>query len=202
VSIIFVTALGVPTITRGTAALDAGSELRRIGRGAMPTSNLAWFQPVTSRIAHLQEGGSPAQHLPDSATCAAGKKLHDLMLCVPPHACQSQGVCGVHACTVLQHLFPAGLGVKQWQLQGGNTVALVNALYELVQQQHGLLSSKEHLQVRSTSQPTHRNCCAWRKRSWQQHDGICLAGYYFFWPQIFKLAEHLCRLVCGHMPRW
>jgi hypothetical protein len=44
---------------------------------------------------------------------------------------------------------PAELGLKQWQLQGGNAVALVNALYELVQQQQGLLGSKEHLQVRA-----------------------------------------------------
>jgi hypothetical protein len=44
---------------------------------------------------------------------------------------------------------PAELGLKQWQLQGGNAVALVNALYELVQQQQGLLGSKEQLQVRA-----------------------------------------------------
>jgi hypothetical protein len=37
--------------------------------------------------------------------------------------------------------------VTQWQLRGGNAVALVNALHELLQQHQGLLSSKERLQV-------------------------------------------------------
>ncbi|KAF6260244.1 Afadin and alpha-actinin-binding-domain-containing protein [Scenedesmus sp. NREL 46B-D3] len=38
------------------------------------------------------------------------------------------------------------LGLKQWQLQGGTTVALANTVYELVQRQQGLLVSKEQLQ--------------------------------------------------------
>ncbi|WIA42524.1 hypothetical protein OEZ86_008507 [Tetradesmus obliquus] len=47
-----------------------------------------------------------------------------------------------------QYLEPVlqDLGVKQWQLHGGDTVALVNALYEVVQQQQSVLGSKEHLQ--------------------------------------------------------
>lgn len=66
---------------------------------------------------------------------------------------------------VLPYLCPADLGVKQWQLHGGDTVALVNALYEVVQQQQSVLGSKEHLQVGNSRQAAYHVC----EHSWQQY---------------------------------
>lgn len=47
---------------------------------------------------------------------------------------------------MLRLVLYADLGLKQWQLHGGDPAASLNSLYELVQRQQDLMHSKEQMQ--------------------------------------------------------